>query len=201
MDKNKKKHGYAFDGYAMCEMVEDEGGTIAGRKALVLGAGGISGVVADELAKRGATEIVILNRTPGKAIEVAGIVQSSTGVPAHGGALTRDELDRAAEGAGVVMQCTSLGIYGGSQDFEYLGFLDRLNADAVAADAIYNPSPTAFLAHARKRGLLAVNGLGMLACQKRQIFKACLGIDIGDEGKKAVKRIISALLEERYGNR
>ena len=99
------------------------------------------------------------------------------------------------------MQCTSLGLYGSKYNFEYLGFVDKLENNAVLADAIYNPDPTAFLAKGQERGLLTVNGMGMLACQKRQIFKACLNIDIGDEGKKAVKRIVSAELERRYGKK
>ncbi len=201
VDKDRKKHGYAFDGYAMCQMLEDEGVSIAGKKALILGAGGISGVVADELANRGAAEITILNRTAEKAEKLAETVSRYRGIPVTGGGLTAEELDRAAEGTGIVLQCTSLGLAGSDQDYSYLGFLERLNADAAAADAIYNPDPTSFLRKARECGLKTVNGIGMLACQKRQIFKACLGIDIGDEGKKAVREIVTKCLEERYGKR
>jgi shikimate dehydrogenase len=194
VDAGKKKHGYAFDGFAMCQMVEDEGVLIKNRKALVLGAGGISGVVCDELAKRGATEITILNRTQSKAIALAELVARHTRIPVSGGGLTKAALDKASEDARIVMQCTSLGLYGGGQDYDYLGFIDRLPCDSAVADAIYNPDPTALLERAQKRGLKTVNGIGMLACQKQQIFKACLHIDIGDEGKKMVRSIITRSL-------
>ena len=55
--------------------------------------------------------------------------------------------------------------------------LDKLAKSALAADIIYAPLETPFLAGARKRGNKTVNGLGMLLHQGRPAWKAWFGID------------------------
>ena len=55
--------------------------------------------------------------------------------------------------------------------------LDQLPASALAADIIYIPLETPFLAAARQRKNRTVNGLGMLLHQGRPAWKAWFGID------------------------
>ena len=55
--------------------------------------------------------------------------------------------------------------------------LDKLPESALAADIIYIPLETPFLAAARKRGNPTVNGLGMLLHQGRPAWKAWFGIE------------------------
>ena len=55
--------------------------------------------------------------------------------------------------------------------------LDKLPKSALAADIIYIPLETPFLAAARKRGNRTVNGLGMLLNQGRPAWKAWFGIE------------------------
>jgi shikimate dehydrogenase len=55
--------------------------------------------------------------------------------------------------------------------------LARLPKSALAADIIYIPLETPFLAAARKRGNPTVNGLGMLLHQGRPAWKAWFGIE------------------------
>ena len=55
--------------------------------------------------------------------------------------------------------------------------LDKLPASALAADIIYIPLETPFLAAARQRGNRTVNGLGMLLNQGRPAWKAWFGIE------------------------
>jgi len=54
---------------------------------------------------------------------------------------------------------------------------DKLPKTALAADIIYIPLETPFLAAARKRGNRTVNGLGMLLHQGRPAWKAWFGIE------------------------
>ena len=54
--------------------------------------------------------------------------------------------------------------------------LSRLNPATVAADLIYTPLETPFLAEARSRGCLTVNGLGLLLNQARLAFNAWFGV-------------------------
>src|SRR5256885_1918325 len=55
--------------------------------------------------------------------------------------------------------------------------LDKLPQGALAADIIYIPLETPFLAAARKRGNRTINGLGMLLNQGRPAWKAWFGIE------------------------
>ncbi|MGB7542033.1 MAG: shikimate dehydrogenase, partial [Burkholderiales bacterium] len=81
-----------------------------------------------------------------------------------------DALERAA----MVVNTTSCGMVGQPDlDIE----LDKLPRSALAADIIYIPLETPFLAAARRRGNRTVNGLGMLLHQGRPAWKAWFGIE------------------------
>ena len=158
-------HGIATDGLGMCQAIEHTGFRISGKNAMVLGAGAISGVIGYELAQRGAQRVVFFNRTLEKAREIAKKVCQTTGVTTDYKPLERSELDAVAPESQLVVQCTSLGMYGMNQDFDYLGFIDLLPEGSLVADAIYNPECTSILAKARQRGLTTVDGVQMLVWQ------------------------------------
>ena len=182
IDDDGKTHGWAQDGVGMCTALEDVGGKIAGNKILVLGAGGVSGVVAAELANRGASEIIIANRTASKAADIAQRIEKHYNTPARAISFTPDDLDKVAAQCSAVMQCTSLGMHGMKDDYEYLGFLDKLPKDGAVADVIYNPDPTNFLAKARQIGLKNANGMPMLANQMLLMFGNVLRCNLGPKG-------------------
>jgi len=195
--ENGKFYGQAYDGYGMCQTLEDAGCRLEGREALILGAGGISGVVAGEMARRGVTAFTILNRTEEKARQLAERLQEYTGKPVHAGALTEEELERAALRAGVVAQCTAAGMYGTGSEFPFLKFIEKLGKDTVVADALYNPPKTAFLRAAEAQGLLAVNGMGMLSNQANALTRFFLGRNLGPEGKQEAVRLLTEIMNER----
>ena len=70
--------------------------------------------------------------------------------------------------------------------------LDKLPQSALAADIIYIPLETPFLAAARRRGNRAINGLGMLLNQGRPAWKAWFGIepDVTAELRAIVEKTI-----------
>lgn len=192
--ENGKLYGQALDGYGMCETIEEAGISLAGREALIVGAGGISGVVAAEMASRGVTGFTILNRTPEHAKHIAEMVEAYSGKPVHAGALTPEELDRAAQRAGVVAQCTSVGMQGMGTSFSYLGFMEKLDPSAVVVDALYNPPQTAFLKAAADCGLRTFNGMGMLSNQLNALMQFFFQRDLGQEGKQEVIRIVETVI-------
>jgi len=55
--------------------------------------------------------------------------------------------------------------------------LDKLPKSALAADIIYIPLETPFLAAARARGNRTINGLGCCSIQGRPAWKAWFGIE------------------------
>src|SRR5438445_696728 len=134
----------------------------------VIGAGGGSRAVCYGLAEEGAKEIRLLNRTFGRAKGIA----DEFGGPIR--ALPWEQRHDALEGAAMVVNTTSCGMVG--QPLLDIS-LDKLPKTALAADIIYIPLETPFLAAARKRGNRTVNGLGMLLNQGRPAWKAWFGIE------------------------
>ena len=135
---------------------------------VVIGAGGGSRAVCYGLAQEGAREIRLINRTLARAQEIA----EAFGGPIR--ALRWEQRHAALEGAAMVVNTTSMGMVGQpALDLR----LDRLPKSALAADIVYIPLETPFLAAARKRGNRTMNGLGMLLNQGRPAWKAWFGIE------------------------
>jgi shikimate dehydrogenase len=135
---------------------------------VVIGAGGGSRAVCYGLAQEGAKEIRLVNRSLDRARAVAG----EFGGPIR--ALSWEERNDALEGAAMVVNTTSCGMVGQPPlDIR----LDKLPKTALAADIIYIPLETPFLAAARRRGNRTINGLGMLLNQGRPAWKAWFGIE------------------------
>src|SRR5213594_575627 len=109
----------------------------------VIGAGGGSRAVCYGLAREGAKEIRLLNRTFARAKGLA----EEFGGPIR--ALPWEQRHEVLEGAAMVVNTTRCGMVGQpALDVK----LDKLPKSALAADIIYIPLETPFLAAARKRG-------------------------------------------------
>ena len=147
----------------------------------VIGAGGGSRAVCYGLAQEGAKEIRLVNRTLAHAQGIAG---------EFGGPISAYPWERRHElldGVALVVNTTSQGMVGNPPlDIQ----LDKLPANALAADIIYIPLESPFLAAARQRGNKTVNGLGMLMHQVRPAWKAWFGID------PEIKAELRALVEK-----
>lgn len=134
---------------------------------LLLGAGGASRAVVVALLENGARQIRISNRTAEKAQAIAdefGPVVSTLSWAKRADALVD---------VGLAVNCTDRGMTG--KDALEID-LSRLDPATLVADLIYTPLETPFLAEARARGCLTVNGLGLLLNQARLAFKAWFGI-------------------------
>ena len=79
------------------------GGDLAGRRAVVVGAGAMGGLAAAHLRRAGAAEIVVLNRSPERAARLAETT-AAAGTPARSGGLAALASELAA--ADVVVACT-----------------------------------------------------------------------------------------------
>lgn len=134
----------------------------------VIGAGGGGRAVCYALLRAGARDIRLLNRTPEKAEAVA----QALGGPIH--VLPWAERHDALAGVALAVNVTSQGMVGiPALDLR----LDALPPTALAADIIYTPLETPFLAAARARGNQTVNGLGMLLHQGPPAWKLWFGIE------------------------
>jgi shikimate dehydrogenase len=153
-----RSHGFNTDADAITQSLrEDLGIHLAGKRALLLGAGGAGRTAALKLASENIAELFLVNRTPSKAEAIAGELQRRhPNVRVHVGYPT-GKLD-------LVLNATSVGLKPGDPlPFEPASFA---LADAAAAyDMIYRPAETPFLAAARAAGCRTANGLGMLLYQ------------------------------------
>ena len=154
----------------------------------VLGAGGAARAVVLALARAGAPEIRLLNRTKTRSQALAG----SLGQFAKIELVEWGDWGAAFAGTRLLVNTTSLGMTG-KPPLELS--LDRLPREAAIADIVYNPLETPLLRAARARGHRALDGLGMLMHQAAPAFAAWFGVmpeitdDLRAELIKALPRV------------
>jgi len=137
--------------------------------AVVLGAGGSARAVVAALTEMRVPEIRLVNRTVERAEALARDLGGlGTRISVHGW----DAREAALDGAGLLVNTTSLGMTG-APGLEI--DLSSLPLSAAVADIVYVPLDTALLAAARRRGNRTVDGLGMLLHQGRPGFEAWFG--------------------------
>ena len=134
----------------------------AGKRCLILGAGGAARAVALALAGAGSADVAVLNRTAARADAVAALA----GRVGRVGRVGRLDNDTDVAQADLVVNATPVGMAGtGAEDEGWLVPPSLLHRGQVVADLIYAPRPTAWLAAAADAGATTVDGLGMLVHQ------------------------------------
>jgi len=134
----------------------------AGKRCLILGAGGAARAVALALAGAGSADVAVLNRTAARADAVAALA----GRVGRVGRVGRLDNDTDVAQADLVVNATPVGMAGtGAEDEGWLVPPSLLHRGQVVADLIYVPRPTAWLAAAADAGATTVDGLGMLVHQ------------------------------------
>ena len=138
------------------------------KRALIVGAGGAARAVAFGLAWEGVAELVIVNRTPERAVELARDVSEATATETRGGAL--DDIG-GSDGVDLIVNCTSMGMAGGPDPEGIPPVEGLLKRGVLVCDLVYNPQQTPLLALARERGARVLGGIGMLVYQGAAAFE------------------------------
>lgn len=146
--------------------------SLKGKTVVLLGAGGAArgGLLAlgDAL---NAGRIHLLNRSPGKAAQLAMALKTAVNGDIQPGAL--EDWANVAGHADLIVNSTSAGMKGQPPlDLD----LALLRKDAVVLDIVYNPLETPLLKTAKARGLKTIDGLGMLMHQAAPSFEAFFGV-------------------------
>jgi shikimate dehydrogenase len=136
-------------------------------EAIVLGAGGSARAILVALKSRSIPSIHLLNRTVQNAQDLAIDLEG----PIRAGGLA--DFARVAPSAGLVVNCSSIGMHGSRFDNIDLSLLPKT---AIVTDLVYVPLQTPLLADARAAGLRTVDGLGMLLHQAVPGFEAWFGV-------------------------
>ncbi len=163
--------GHNNDGKGVVKAIEKVT-SIAGKRAVMLGAGGAGRAMAVEIARAGVAHLTLITRRESQGVEVADMVQRATGVPTEWVSWTGTIA--LPEGTQIVLNATHLGSL---PELESVPIdWNTLSADATVVDVITNPRITPFLATAREKGCSVVDGVDMLVQLAMQIFEAWTGI-------------------------
>jgi len=145
------------------------------QRVLVLGAGGSARAIVYALAELGAAVIVIANRTPDRAQELAQSMQPLF----PGTLLSAVALDDAVRTVGpesaLIVNSTSLGMTPNIDSTPWDESV-RLSSGQVVYDLVYAPQQTRLLRMAQEQGARAIGGLGMLVWQGALAFERWTGV-------------------------
>jgi shikimate dehydrogenase len=151
--------GHNTDAGGFVDALAEEGVAIAGRRAVVLGAGGAARAVHAGLCDAGAAEVRVVARRPEAVAWIAA-------APWQGDVLA---------GADLVVDATSSALDPAAEPEVVASLaLDALPASAVVASLVYHRRPL-LLERAAARGLQTVDGKGMLVHQGARAFTLWLG--------------------------
>jgi shikimate dehydrogenase len=139
----------------------------AGIRAAVAGAGGAARAVVRALVEAKAALVVVGNRTPERAADLAADFGASVRPVVLG-----EEFADALGEIDLAINATTVGMIDPGVAFDVAG----LPASAAVFDLVYTPPETELLRRARTRGLAAANGLGMLIAQAEIAFERWTGI-------------------------
>lgn len=160
--------GDNFDGIGLVRDIQENLGVpLARKRILVLGAGGAARGLLQPLIEAGPAELVVANRAPGKAREVAGLARRGGSVRGGG----YDEI--GDEPFQLVINATSASVTGELPPLARTA----ITPGAVAYDLAYGLGMTPFLDFARSAGAgRLADGVGMLVEQAAEAFAWWRGI-------------------------
>lgn len=158
------------DGIGLVKDILANGVEIKGLNVLLLGAGGAARGVLQQLAKQKPSSILIANRTAGRAVALANLlnVPSVQGIELSAAVLSKSTID-----FDIIINSTSASLSNKLPDLP-----DGLISSArVVYDMVYGKELSPFLQHANHLGVTKViDGLGMLVEQAAESFYLWTGV-------------------------
>jgi shikimate dehydrogenase len=172
--RDGKLRGENTDGKGFMRSLEDAGVEPAGKRVVILGAGGAARAISVELALAGAADISLVNRSVERGQTLVALLNEKTSttatfVPWRGPYALPANID-------ILVNATSIGLFPevtAKPDLDY----NTISAGMTVCDVIPNPPRTPFLAEATARGATTLDGLGMLVYQGAIGFKMWTGLD------------------------
>jgi len=162
--------GTSTDGEGFLRSLDKGARSLHGSSALLIGAGGASRSVAGALRRVGVHRLYVLDLSPERVKDLVGFFKKGGGRHVAEG-VDRREAERRLCEVDLVVQATPMGLHSGDPSPLSLRAARR---GTLAVDLIYH-RPTAFLLEARRRGLKALDGSGMLIHQGALSFSYWTG--------------------------
>ncbi len=180
--QNNKMYGYNTDDFGFIKSIELNYPKFktAGKKVLMLGAGGASKAVAFALLKNKISKLIILNRTYKNGIKLRNALKMNF---KHSDIIVEklnfNYLNNARGSTqfhDLIINTTSIGLKKDDKILLDLKYLKGHNT--LVYDLIYNPTKTGLLKKASAYGLPVLNGLDMLILQALKSFNIWTGIEL-----------------------
>ena len=160
LDNDKTVIGENTDVYGLQAAYLKEIDNSSNKKALVIGAGGVSPSVILSIKKSGIRNISITNRTNEKCIFLKKKFNFLNIIP-------WEDLKTQIKNFDIIINATSLGLKNGD-DFNF-NFSNTKN-EVIYIDTIYNPLETKTFKHLKEEGRRVFNGLDMFIYQGQKSF-------------------------------
>ena len=175
VNRGGRLSGHNTDGHGFLRALQGEAGfDPAGRRVLVIGAGGAARGVALALVRSGVGQLTIANRTPSRAQVLVENAQSR-GISARAIPLEGEPLARAAGQAELIVNCTSMGMAHGPDEPGTPLPWEAIAPTALVYDLVYNPLETPLLRAAARAGARCLGGIAMLVYQGAASFEMWTG--------------------------
>ena len=173
--EGNKLIGENTDGKGFLRSLRDDAGIDpAGKRVVVLGAGGAARAMTVELALAGAARITVVNRSTERGQNLVNLLNEKTPVVAE--FVEWNSTYAIPEDTDVVANATSIGLFPNINDKPEIDY-NTIMPNMVVCDVIPNPPHTPFLKEAEARGAKTLDGLGMLVYQGAIGFKMWTGLD------------------------
>jgi len=157
---------------------------LAGKTAIILGAGGMAKAMAYSLRSRD-VHVAIASRTFARAEELATKLNCRA----------VDWNARHGQNAEIVVNCTPVGMHPHVDDTPFNG--DYLRRSMIVFDTVYNPEQTLLVKQAREKQCYAITGVDMFVRQTALQFERFTGQLAPDDAmRQALRKWIGAAKEE-----
>ena len=179
-------HGYNTDGIGCIKALEEKT-RVFNKKVSVLGAGGASRAICNQLFESNIESLEIINRDINKAEMLKNnIIENYS----YAKIITKplEELKNSINESDIFINTTPIGMKGYEEQKPILK-AEEIPENIVINDIVYNPLETPLIKEAKKAGATTINGIKML------IYQAAEGIEIWT-GKKAPIDIMEKKLKE-----
>ncbi|MDK2896520.1 MAG: shikimate dehydrogenase [Candidatus Atribacteria bacterium] len=173
VNREGKLIGYNTDPIGFVRSVETEKIDLAGKKVLLLGAGGVSRAIVYALWQKGVGFIFVVNRTPERAQRLASWAKDQLFLEIQVGnweSLLAGECPFLQE-VEIVINATSLGLKGEEIFLPW----DKIPNGSFLMDIVYRPGETPLVQQAKKRSWVSFDGKKMLIYQGAASFELFTG--------------------------
>ena len=172
--------GFNTDGPGALKAIVDAGVELAGKKVLMLGAGGAARAIAFTLAKQGGIdELVLLDINEDFLNNLTEDLRNGTEATITPGMLNPAAIEEHMASADLIVNCTPVGMH--PKEDASLVPEALFRPGQVVFDVVYNPLETKMLRQARAKGLTVIQGVEMFINQAILQFERFAGADAPEE--------------------